>query len=303
MPILPDDALPTEAGVVADLAALAAGVQHVPIDPDAVRLVLVREVVHNAESARTISTVKVLSLEPWAAEPERRKGTVCFDESESFASYVNEFKAPPATRLYASLSSRALTAVLNDDEPGREDAPHGAWRDHRAVLSVKTTPEWDRWRKADGHLVSQGEFAEHLELNLGDITEPVAADLVEIARSFTASTDVQFRSAVNLQTGETRFAYDENTQAQATGSGGSSIDIPRVFTLALAVFQGTDPITVTARLRYRLKNGNLSIGYLIDKADDIERQAFATEADVVSAETGLKVLYGNPASAATAAGA
>lgn len=286
-----------DAVVVADLARQAAGVQETKVDPDATRLLLVREAVrydgNKGEREPCVADrVRVLSLEQWATRPERLRGSVEFDEAASFASYVNEFKASPATRLYASLKERRVDAVLNDDDPGLEDAPQGAWRDHRAALLVRATPEWARWREHDGAQMSQTEFAEHLEINLADIVQPAAADLVEIARSFTASTDVQFRSAVNLQSGETRFAYDEDTRATATNTGGSTIDVPRTFTLLIAPFQGMDKIEVTVRLRYRLQSGRLSLGYLVNLADDVEREAFKAAVEGVAEATGIDALYG-----------
>jgi uncharacterized protein YfdQ (DUF2303 family) len=286
-----------EAAVVADIAARAAGVQPTPVDPNKDRVALVRETTSD-DGVRLTDTVRVISMERFADAPYRRRGLVLFDEPDSFSAYVNEFKDPAETRIYASLAGRVAVAVINDDD-ATMPVTTGAWRDHRAELRVRATPEWERWRKLDGRLQSQTDFAEHLELNLPDIVEPVAADLVEIARSFTASTDVQFRSAVNLQSGETRFAYDENTVAKATGSGGSTIDIPRIFKLKIAVFQGTDPIEVAARLRYRLGGGNLSIGYLLDKADDIEREAFKAEVGMVGEATGLDPLYGSPSAPIT----
>lgn len=288
---------PADVAALADLGRRAAGPNVEPVNPDEHRLLLVREQTYNDGNRGDYPSgfaerVRVLSLEPWATRPARRRGTVTFDEGGSFSLYVNEFTPDgqhPA-RLYASLSERRAVAVLNDDVPGW-DAPAGAWRDHRAVLRVLTTPEWDRWRKGDSEMGSQEDFAEHLELNLADIVEPAAADLVEIARSFTASSDIQFRSAVNLATGETRFAYDEDTRAAATSTGGQSIDIPRTFTLRIAPFQGMDPIEVIARLRYKLRGAHLSIGYLLMNPDDVERSAFKDTIEQVAGATGLPAHY------------
>lgn len=278
-----------EAAVVADVARQTAGVKHTQVKPDVEKILLVREL-----TGLDTDQVRVLSMEKFAPAPYRRRGTALFDDPASLVLYVNTFKAEGLARLYASLAKRQAVVVLNDDDPADNDSADtiGAWRDHRAELAVRATPEWERWRAMDSKLVGQTDFAEHLELNLADIVEPVAADLVEIARSFTASTDVQFRSAVNLQSGETRFAYDENTTAQATSSGGSTIDVPRTFALRIAVFQGTEPLDVTARLRYRLHGGHLTIGYLLDKADDIERNAFQNEIEDVAKDVGLVALYG-----------
>lgn len=295
-----DDPIETEAGAVAEIARKAAMPNAVEITNVKVqRFHLVREATE--VSGVLHDRVRVLSMEAFATNPYRRRGTVVFDDPASMVAYVNEFQAQGASRLYASLAGRSAVAVLNDDDAAAIDVPDaddaGAWRDHRAELRVQATPQWTRWRERSGAWGSQADFAEHLEINLADITDPVAADLVEIARSLTASNDVQFRSAVNLQSGEIRFAYDENVQAKATGSGGSAIDVPKAFTLRIAVFQGTDPVDVTARLRYKLTGGTLALAYLLLNADDIEREQFHEQIEAVGTGVGLTPLYGMPPAA------
>lgn len=278
-----------DAAVLADAARDAALVSEKFVDPDATRLALVRERSGDA------STVRVLSLEPWAKYPERRKGVVTFDEPASFALWVNEFQLEGETRFYASLVEPQAVAVINDDSPGaRGDGQQaGAWRDHIALLRLQRTPEWSRWRDRDGEMVSQTEFAEFLELNMRDVIDPDAATLIEIARAFTVSSDIQFRSAQNLSTGETQFAYDE--QHQATAGGTKKIEVPKEFTLDIAPFQGTPKIHVTARLRYRLRNGSLTLGYMLDNPLDIEREGFRNIVEDVGGQVNLPVLYGRPA--------
>lgn len=282
-----------EADAVAEIARQAAMPSAAEISrPDSERFHLVRETSTNQESHQVVDRVRVLSMEAFAAVPYRRRGTVVFDDPGSIVGYVNEFKIDGATRIYASLAGRNATAIIDDDPAIAEDLTAAGWRGHRAELRVLATPEWARWREADNRKMTQGEFAEHLEVNLSDVAEPAAADLVEIARSLTASNDVQFRSATNLQSGEIRFAYDENVQAKATGSGGSTIDIPKTFALRIAVFQGTDPIEVTARLRYQLSHGSLFLSYLLVNADDIERRAFHEQVEAVGVGVGIVPLYG-----------
>lgn len=277
-----------EAAVVADLAQQAGLVNLAMVDPADPKLLLVRE----------NDVVRVLDVEKYAMHPSRRSGAVEFDEPESFASYVNEFKHDGETRFYCSLVEPQALAILNDDRPDPAvsspgDPPAGAWRDHVAILRLVRTPEWERWRSMDGAMHSQTEFAEFLELNLRDITDPDAATLVEIARAFTVSSDIQFRSAQNLATGETQFAYDE--QHQATAGGTKNIAVPKEFTLLIAPFQGTPTISVTARLRYRLRGGGLTLGFMLDNPSDIEREGFRSIVEHVSAQIELPALYGRPA--------
>lgn len=278
-----------EAAVVADLASAGAPPNEKAIDPDATPLVLVRESMGSGDSR-----VRVLDLQKYATRPERRSGAVEFDEPASFVSYVNEFKDSDETRFYASLVEPQALAILNDDNADLDAESNGAWRDHVAMLRLQRTPEWQRWLESDTQMMTQVEFAEFLELNLRDVTEPDAATLIEIARSFTVSSEVQYRSAQRLASGETAFAYDEQHQTSAGGT--KSVAVPEAFLLHIAPFRGTPKIDVIARLRYRLRGSALLLGYLIDNPGDIERDGFRSIVEKVGEDIGLPVLYGRPAS-------
>jgi uncharacterized protein YfdQ (DUF2303 family) len=272
-----------DAAAIIAAARASAGVQARPIDPEAEPLVLVRE-----QGTHGTDKVQVVSLEPWRQHPARLKGTVHFDQPASLEAYVNEFKETGTTRLYASIVAGQVVALFNDDEP-----TEAQWRDHRAELALVRTPEWCRWREQDGRMDTQVAFAEFLELNMRNVVDPDAATLIEIARSFTASSEVAFRSAHDLQSGEIQFAYDE--QVTATAGDKKQIAIPRTFTLSLRPYRGMDPVPITARLRYRLKNGNLTIGYILDDPQEVEEEAFEAVLDGIGLRTGVEPLFGHPA--------
>jgi uncharacterized protein YfdQ (DUF2303 family) len=279
----------TEAEVVERLARAAAGPQAMTgVSPD--QLIVVRE-----QEATGADHVRVLDLEQYRSEPARRRGEVQLDEPASFEAYVNEFKADGICRLYADLRGAQLVAVFNDDNPVGGSDGRGAWRDHRATLAVQPTPEWMAWLAHDKQLVGQVEFAEFLEEHLPEISEPPSADMLEIVRSFTATNNVVFRSGINLTSGETQFAYDEQLEAKAGTK--KQLTVPTTFTLALVIYEGTDPVAVSARLRWRLRDGNLRIGFLLDDAQRMEREAFRSQVANASAATGLEALYGRAARA------
>lgn len=293
MPDLDATLMTGDVDAVAELARAAAGPQVEEADPDNRNLLLVREAGGDGRDG-----VRVLDLEAYAKRPRRRKGEVRFDQPGSLEAYTNEFKVEPETRLYADLESGLVVVVFNDDVPGyvtETGVAPGSWRDHRASMKLKRTPEWDAWRQLDREIQSQVEFAEHVEEHLGSIVTPPAADLLEIVRTFTGSTKIAFRSAVNLANGEIRMAYDEDMDVSAAGT--RQLDVPATFTLRLAPFQGCDPVDVTARLRYRMKDGHLRIGYILDKPDELEQATFQAEVSKVALNAGLEVHYGTPAPA------
>jgi uncharacterized protein YfdQ (DUF2303 family) len=227
---------------------------------------------------------ETIDLAKFLPAPRRKAGSVTLHDAASFAAYVNRHKTP-ATVLYAHREASKVVAVINDhatDVPG--------WGDHVAVLQIVHTKEWNHWAGKDGKLISQGEFAEHIEQGLEEITEPPAADMLELAQSFEAHSQVQFKSAKLLQDGSRQLVYQETVDARAGQSG--NITIPREFTLGVAPYEGTDPYKVTARLRYRLQSEHLVLGYQLIRPEQILKAAFADVLAAIQADTGLLPLLG-----------
>lgn len=220
--------------------------------------------------------------------PERLTGAVRVDAVESFTAYVAEFYDPKTTTAWVNPSEHRIIAVLND---AQRDTPQ--WRDHRATLQLHLTPEWKRWRAKDGRLMGQVEFAEHIEESELDIVTPDAAELLEIAQTFHASTKAEFKSGTRLKTGEVAFQWVEETNATAGRKG--DLTIPDKFELLISPFEGEDRCALTALLRYRVREGALSIGYKLVRPDDVIRAAIDLLAENLK-ETIDRVYLGSPAS-------
>lgn len=120
-------------------------------------------------------------------------------------------------------------------------------------------------------MMTQVEFAEHIEAGLEEIIEPEAASMLELAQNFHATTDATFRSSTRLQSGEQRLQYDEEVKASAGASG--DMTVPTAFLLGLAPFVGEDPYKLAARLRFRVNGGRLTLGYVLDRPDRVRRDA------------------------------
>jgi uncharacterized protein YfdQ (DUF2303 family) len=233
------------------------------------------------------ASLQVLDLEDKLPNPRRKRGESTFFDAPSIVAYVNRHKTE-ATVLYMNDDGYRVVAVLNGhaaDEPG--------WGDHRAVLKLRRTDAWSRWLGKDDQLMDQESFAEHIERNVIDIHEPAGADLLELAQTFQATTKAEFRSAKQLANGERQFQFSE--EVSAAGGRNGEITIPKEFVLGIAPFEGTDPYKVRARLRYRLRDGRLTIGFVLDNPKDVERQAFREIAQAVADGTGLTALFGTPA--------
>lgn len=228
---------------------------------------------------------EVLDLERFLPTPRRKHGAVTLNDGESFSRYVTKHVEAGATEMYADVTAQTMVALLNDH------AGDGAgWGDHRATLTLRRTPQWEVWAGHNGTLLEQLAFAELVEDNLPDIVEPDGATLLELAQSFQAHTKVRFESARHLQGGDRQLVYTEDTTATAGTKG--DITIPPTFTLGIAPFEVGEMYRVVARLRYRITDGRLRLGYRLDRPEDVLRSAFRDVVNEVQQRTGIDVLYG-----------
>lgn len=257
----------TEADAVRELAEATSAGAHVPV----------------AEGVSTVAlppgwTLAVNDVERYGSKPRRSLGTINVHDAAGFTAAVvqrvGEGVDFPAV-VYADEERMALVAVLNDDyatEPG--------WRDHRVELALRKRPEWEHWRRQDGHLLGQEAFAEHIEDGLAELVSPAPGVMLDIAQTFSASTSGRFKGGHRLADGRRQFVYEEDIDASAGDTG--TVAVPEIIELAVRPFFGADRFAVTARFRFRLRNGELTLGYKLDRPDDVERAAFAAIRDGVA---------------------
>lgn len=213
------------------------------------------------------------SFERYLDVPRRNRGNTTVTDAKSFAKIL-ELQADPAdTILFANEHSQRVTAVLN---------AHG-WRDWTITLDLQLAPEWKHWTGLNNKLVKQTTFAEHIEDGISAITTPSAADLMEIVQSFQATRSVNFESGVRLQSGDVAFRYHEETQAGAGQKG--QLEVPETFTLQLPVYRHGPGYMLEARLRYRISQEGLGLGYKLQRLDDIVAAAFSDAVDEIAENT------------------
>jgi uncharacterized protein YfdQ (DUF2303 family) len=270
--------LKTDAAVVVETATLAAQGQKLDFDQRVYAFALPEG-----------GTAQLLDLEKYFEAPARTKGTYKLTTTAGFISFVAAEEAPEGRRtIWVDDKAFMVTALFNDASGATP-----AWRDHRAVLKLQKTPEWVHWASLDGKLVGQQEFAEHIETGLEEIREPDSATMLEIAQSFFATTNAEFRTAQRLTDGQVRVQYDEEIKASAGGKG--ELEVPQKFTLAVAPFVGETPYSITARLRYRVGGGNLRLGYQLDHPERVLSDALQLIADGLLEKFPGAVFLGEPA--------
>lgn len=191
------------------------------------------------------------------------------------------------SEAFASVKSHNVECIFNADAGAGELAGH---RDHRARLVLEKTPAWIAWTGYDGQLLAQDVFAQFIEDRLPEVVEPSGAEMLEIATSIQALTNVDFKSAVVLNSSTRQFKYEETTVAKAGQTG--ELEIPATFTVALQPFEASAAYRIQARFRYRVQNGNLLIGYRLERPEDVIREAFTDVVTAVSEAIGQQVLLG-----------
>lgn len=197
--------------------------------------------------------------------------------------------ASAASEMFANPEDLVISAVFNADEGAGGLAGH---RDHRALLTLRTTAAWEAWMGVNGQLLDQTVFAEFLEDRIVDVQEPSGATMLELAQTFEQTSRVDFKSAVAPTSGVRQLVYEETATAKAGHAG--QIEIPTTFVVALQPFEASAAYRVTARFRYRITNGVLKIGFRLDRPEDVLREAFNDVAESVSQGCDTVVLLGSP---------
>jgi uncharacterized protein YfdQ (DUF2303 family) len=229
-------------------------------------------------------------LDRYLENPRRKTGVYQAHTGDAFVSYM-EKHARPESEVWADLTNRSVTAVINAHDKTGGDA---GWGDHKLVLQLQHTPAWLAWTKYDGRNLTQLEFAELLEERSLDVVDPDAATLMEITRSFKATKKVAFESGNHLSTGEVQFVYREEVEGKSGGKAGQ-VSMPEQFYLALAPFEGGKQYKVLARLRFSISEGGLQLKYVLDRPAEYVRTAFDEVVALIGAGVEAPVYLGKSA--------
>lgn len=226
--------------------------------------------------------------------PLRKTGAVTLTQHDSLTAYLAKH-GMPETELWADIDKDRVVAVINAHSAVPEDLDtEGAagWGDHRATLQLVTTQDWRDWTGNNGKLVGQQEFAEFVEQHLPNFLRPSAADMLELAQTIKGHTKVSFESSKRVKSGETAIEWREDTTAAAGKKG--TLEIPDTIDLGMQVYEGGVPYKLTARFRYRIGGGTLLLGYVLERAGDVKRDAFGQVVGQVATDTGCEVWHGTP---------
>lgn len=258
---------------VVDAAGLVSAIKHA--GPDGIPFIVVPK---GSETK---------SLEPFLLNPAMKRGVLNFETRESFTRYVNEQKVP-ATRIF--MKEQCFTAVL-DFHDSTVIGPDAGWMNHKAHFSLKPTPAWTLWRDRNKKVVSQKDFAEFLEENYPDVIEPAGAELLDIASTLQAHTQVRFKRGLRLDNTTEQLQYEETVDAK--GGVGGDMEVPRAIKLSLVMFYGEPKTEIVARLKYQIANGVLTFWFEMVRVQDILDAVVQSTAAKIIEETKLVPFNGS----------
>ena len=224
------------------------------------------------------------AIENALPSPTRKKNNLIVHDLQSLLQYAKDQSATQCGYIYADIDQRTITAVFND----QKDAAQTGWRDHRVTYKAEFSREFSTWMGRNEKPFDQEEFAIFLEDNIADV--PNGENLLAVALSLQAKTDVSFSSSRRLDNGQIQFSYTENIDARAANG---AIEVPREFTLGMRIFKNGEGYELKARLKYRLNSSKLKFWYEIDRPENSVEHAFKLYIDQLC-DCGYTVLLGKP---------
>lgn len=217
--------------------------------------------------------------------PNRKTGQRTLTDVASFAGYLYKHGQDDHTEIYGNRDQGTIRAIINGNGtktsgPGIDGHGEAGWGDHTVTLQLRPSDDWKEWTAYDGKLLTKDQFAEFVEDHLPNFANGAA--FLELARSFRATINVEFGNAEHAG-GKTTVNYTKTTEAKAGQKG--AVAFPDTITIGLYVYEGGKPYKLDARLRYKVTDGELRIGFKLQRPRDVEQAAFDEFVDEVQEAT------------------
>lgn len=230
------------------------------------------------------------NLEHLLNAPTRKRGTVTLRDEKSFIRY-HSIHDGLGTYIYGTLTPPQFTVVFDDHDAGDMPDRNPGWGEFRAVYECPLSVEWLGWMGKNKSSFAQTDFAQFIEDNLPDIVTPSGADMLEISRSLEAKKKVNFASGIRLSNGQAELTYEEEIQGTAAKG---KLQIPEVFQIGIPVLEGGERYQVDARLRYRIHEGRLSMGYDLVRPHKVLEAAVKEVWQRIEEKAQCQILHGVP---------
>ena len=216
--------------------------------------------------------------------PSHIKQQVTVDDRSSLSAYANRFRDERSI-LIADYDAGCISARLDWHHDNQNDlkTQHAA---HLVTLKLRDSEEYKRWSGMENKLHTQQEFAYFIEENVADVVEPDSSTLLEICRELEATQGASFKSGTRLDNGDRAFIYENETHVK------NEMVVPTEIKLAIPLYQGEEPTTITAKFRFRVKPDALYLGFNWHRVEYQRQAKFSELATVAAEETGLPLYFG-----------
>lgn len=157
-----------------------------------------------------------------------------------------------ASAVFHDLNNQKFTVVLDND--GAEDAAGDippAWMRHTARYQPVKSDEYRTWLAMDGKWLGQKDLAELFEDREDDFVQPTGVEIYQLVTNLTLKRNVTVASAIDQNDGTFAIQYAEE-------KGKGTVELPDTLTLGVAPFKNGDRYKITAKLRYRLNDGQVA---------------------------------------------
>jgi uncharacterized protein YfdQ (DUF2303 family) len=269
----------TEAKEIAELAVKAVEKAHFVRSEDGREFLVVPHGHHQVE----VTLPDALPL----YDPHFIKQAVTLQTTDSLSDYVNRYKSAD-TLLFADISQNLIRAQVDYHPAPTNDPPAGRIA-HAATLQLAYSTEWHEWNKISGRLMEQLEFARFVEENGADVRAPTGAELLECVRDLQAHRKVNFIKAVRTSSENENFEYSDETTAT---SKKGAVEVPTKFKLGIPVYFGEPDVEVFAFLRWKLTEGNLTLGIQLHRTEHVRQAVFKAIVLAVGERTSCPVVFG-----------
>lgn len=232
---------------------------------------------------------RLAALKQSSPGPENPRGTITVHTVESFAAVVND-NSDARTKIFADTETGKVISVFDFLEcGGREgtdqpDIRARGWGQHTAQILFRESRKLKEWRKLL-EWTSQVDFANFIEDHLEDVMDPSGQDLLTIATDLEANSTGAFKGRVNLDNGDTRMSFQNDTD--------TSVDIPKNLTLGIPLFEHGDRYKLPARLRFHVSGGAVKFKLLFTNLEDAKEQEFERIVQDIEERTAAQVYRGN----------
>lgn len=218
---------------------------------------------------------KEVDVEKLLTEPFRNKGSVGVATVDSFLRFSERELLVGTTVCFADQDTGYFKTVFNYAAAG--DMP--GWSDRSVQLNLKKTTSWTRWMGSNGKQMDQLAFADFVEANLPDISEPDGATIIETIQQLKVHRKAEFISVVDPRTGFTNLTFNEQTSGETLKG---NIEFCGKLVLGLAPYRGSEKYRVDVALRFNINDQNkLRVFYSMINADLVEEHAFGQEREKI----------------------